>query len=92
MQINWVLYDRDIGSVHVFTQFSPPFPPFCWGGWVCFFDVQKRIAFKNSLYLCLHPRIIKLFRFAELRFRTEEKIHTKAIVDVSGGGRMGKVW
>ena len=40
----------------------------------CFFD-DKKIAFKSSLDLYLHPSINK--------FKFEEKIRTKAIVDMS---------
>ena len=46
-----------------------------------FFDDKKK-AFKSSLDLCFHPSVIEL--------KTEEKIHTKAVVDVSrgAGGRI----
>ena len=42
-----------------------------------FFFWWQKIAFKSSLDLYLHPSIIE--------FRVEEKIHTKAVVDVSRG-------
>ena len=38
---------------------------------------DKKIAFKKSLDLYFHPSIIE--------FRIKEKIHTKALVDVSRG-------
>ena len=92
MQINWVLYDRDIGSVHVFTQFSPPFPPFCWGGWVCFFDVQKRIAFK-TLFTCVF--ILELLNYLHLPSYGSEprKRYTLRLslmcLEVEGWGKFG---
>ena len=43
-----------------------------------FFD-DKKIAFKSSVDLYFHPFIIE--------FRIEEKLHTKAVVDVSRGAR-----
>ena len=39
------------------------------------FLVIKKIAFKSSLDMYFHPSI--------LEFRIEEKIHTKAVADVS---------
>ena len=39
--------------------------------------MTKKIAFKNSLDLYFHPFITE--------FRIKRKIHTKAVVDVSGG-------
>ena len=74
--------------------------PFCWfwpEGWensckglkkisykfqenVCFLIARfwwQKVAFKSSLELYFHPSIIE--------FRIEEKIHTKAVVDVSRG-------
>ena len=45
------------------------------------FGEKKKIGFKNSLDLYLHPFIIE--------FRIEEKIHTKAVVDVSRGTEAG---
>ena len=42
---------------------------------------KKKIGFKNSLDLYRHPFIIE--------FRIEEKIHTKAVVDVSRGTEAG---
>ena len=47
----------------------------------CF--LVTKIAFKNSLEFYFHPFIIKFFCFAKLQLRFEEKIHTKAVVDVS---------
>ena len=49
---------------------------------VFFFLVTKKIAFKSSLDLYFHPSIFE--------FRMEEKIHIKAVVDVSrgAGGRI----
>ena len=42
-----------------------------------FFFGDKKIAFKSSLDLYFHPSISE--------FRFEEKIHTKAVVDMSRG-------
>ena len=46
-----------------------------------FGEKKKKIGFKNSLDLYRHPFIIE--------FRIEEKIHTKAVVDVSRGTEAG---
>ena len=44
---------------------------------------EKKISFKSSLDLYFHPSIIE--------FRIEEKLHTKAVVDMSRGAG-GKVF
>ena len=56
----------------------------------CVFGDQKGIVFKTSLDLCFHPLIIEFFSYYELRFKTKEKIHTKAVVDVSRGKTLGR--
>ena len=60
------------------------------GGWrklhakpVCFFVFWwQKVAFKTSLDTYSYPIIIEFFWFAQLQFRIEEKIHTKAVADV----------
>ena len=47
----------------------------------CF--LVTKVAFKSSLDLNFHPFIIAFFWSAELKFRIEEKIHSKAVADVS---------
>ena len=42
-----------------------------------------KIAFKSSLELYFRPLITEFFGFVSLQFRIEEKIHTKAVIDVS---------
>ena len=39
----------------------------------------------NNFDLFFHPLIMEFFWFAKLPFRVEEKIHTKAVADVSRG-------
>ena len=53
------------------------------------FGHKKRIAVKSSLELYFSPLIIEGF-FICLRFRIEEKIHIKAVADMSrsGAGRI----
>ena len=47
----------------------------------CFFTVfwwQRRIDFKSSLNIYSHPWLLNFFWLAQLSFRIEETIHTKA--------------
>ena len=49
----------------------------------CCFLTKIKIAFKSSLELYFRPLITEFFEFVSLQFRIEEKIHTKAVIDVS---------
>ena len=62
--------------LNTFTEVRRKFhaEPICF---LVFFFGDKKIAFKSSLDLHFHPSISE--------FRFEEKIHTKAVVDMSRG-------
>ena len=78
----WKKFHTNFKKMSVFLLFCffvCLFVCFCF----CFlFFGDKKIAFKSSLDLYFHPSVFE--------FRMEEKIHTKAVVDVSrgAGGRI----
>ena len=56
----------------------------------CFLMAKKKKAFKMSIYF--QPLITEFFWFSLLWFKIEEKIHNKAVADVSRGGEFWKLF
>ena len=52
---------------------------------VILFGDKNIIAFKISLGLYSHPLVVELFQSIQLRWRIEEIIYTKAVVNVARG-------
>ena len=57
---------------------------------IVFWWQKKNIAFK--IYIYFQHLIIEFFWFAKLRFRIEEKMHTKSVFDVSRGEEIWKLF